>query len=91
MSNTLVSWVLLVGGSGLIGVLLTLWAKPRVALWLSGLVPWCFFLALNVYWEFQGPEKELLQGTWIPFQVALGTLAAASGLLGNWLTRRTRS
>ncbi len=90
MDEGLLYAVILFGGSTLVGVLFAWTVRHRIALVLSGLLPWCIFLALNLYSEFRGSERELLQGTWMFFQVTLGTLAAASGLLGYSLAKKAK-
>ncbi len=90
MSSTLVLWVFLLGMPALFGVLLSLWFGHRAGLLLSGLAPWCIFLAFNLYSNYRGPEKALLQGEWVFFQITLGTLVALSGLLGYWLTEKAK-
>ena len=57
-------------------------SKRSIGIVLSISVPWTVFLGLNLYSEYHGADRELMQGIWKFFQATLGTLVVFLALVG---------
>ncbi len=88
MNETAMIRTVVLAGPCLFGAICALRLHRRIAYLMAGLVPWCVFLAFNLYAEFYGLEQELLKGTWWLFQLTIGTLVAMIGLFSCWLVNK---
>ena len=79
--SVLLIWVLIIVSSILIGGACALKLKKRQALVSSALIPWAIFLVINLYGQYNSPDKEILQDTWVFFQLSIGSLVAIFGLV----------
>ncbi len=84
-------WMLVFIGPLLVGAACGLMLPKKPALIASVVLPWTLVLIFNLYTEYYGVEKELLQGTWPFFQLTLGTAAGLIGLIGRWIAVRLRN
>lgn len=75
------TWVVIFVVSALVGCACALIFKKHQALGLSALIPWTIFLILNLHGKYYSPDKEILQGTFVFFQVTIGSIVAVFGFL----------
>ena len=76
----LLIWIVIIVSSILIGGACALKLKKRQALVSSALIPWAIFLVINLYGQYNSPDKEILQDTWVFFQLTIGSLISIIGL-----------
>jgi membrane protein DedA with SNARE-associated domain len=89
MVSATAGWLFMIGGSALIGGVCALMSKKYQALILSASIPWVVFLVLNFYFEYHSADREIMQGSWVFFQIAIGTISAITGLLtALWVFKR---
>ena len=84
-------WIVVIVGSLLIGGLCALKPKRQQACILATLIPWTIFLMVNLYGEHYSPDKEIMQGTWLFFQLTIGSLTAILGYLGAVCTFKLKA
>jgi hypothetical protein len=87
-SFVVLGWLVLIGAPFLVGMLCTMFLRRRISLVLAIALPWLVFLVLNTYTSQTSPDRELLQGTFMFFQLTLGPLSAVSGAVGHWFAAR---
>ena len=63
----------------------------RQTLVLSVLIPWAIFLVINLYGQYNSPDKEILQDAWVFFQLTIGSLVAIFGLVSTVCVMKLRS
>jgi len=92
MKSALALRLVILVGPLFFGAACALAFTKRSGLILSALVPWIAFFGFNLYTEQFSPDKELMQGSVLFFQLTLGSLVAALGL-ASWsiATRVMRS
>ena len=80
-------WLLLTGGPFLVGMFCAGVLRHRVSLLLAIALPWLVFLLFNIYTNQTSPDRELLRGTFLFFQLTLGSVIALAGAGGHWFGR----
>jgi hypothetical protein len=88
MKSAVAFWLVLLGAPLFVGAACALVLTKRSRLVLSALLPWMAFLGFNLYADHFSPDKELMQGSVLFFQLTLGSLVAALGLLGCSIVTR---
>lgn len=64
------------------------YAKGHKAIFLSAFIPWSLFLIFNFYSEYYAQDKEIMKGSWVVFQITLGSFVAIMGVVSGWLINR---
>lgn len=72
------------------GISSALWCKSKRALVLAPAVSWLAFLAVNLYSERTAPDRELMQGSWLFFQVTIGSFVALVSTAAAGATLKAR-
>ena len=84
------------------GVMIARRIRSRRSLLIAAVVTWLIFLALNLYSAKYSPDRGILQGTWLFFQLTEGTFVALlaavcagctlklTGKVPNHSSKRTR-
>jgi hypothetical protein len=58
------------------GIICTLIFKNKKALLAAPIIPWLTYLVFNIYSDSYSPDKEILQGSLLFFQLAGGSFVA---------------
>ena len=80
-------WLILIGGSILVGYLTALVIRKNWAIYIAGAVPWLALLGALIYTEFFTSYAGGGASMWIIAQLFGGTIAAATGVVSYKLTR----
>lgn len=80
-------WLILIGGSVLIGYLTAMLLKNNWAIYVAGAVPWFALLAALVYTEYFTPYEGGGASMWLIAQFFGGTVAAVVGIVSFKLTQ----
>ena len=72
----------------MVGVVTAKTIDGKYSILFAAFIPWFIILIFNLYSEYYGQEKELMQGTWWFFQITLGTLVGILGAVGCWATKK---
>ena len=83
-SFVILGWLVLAGVPFVAGMLCALLLRQPVSLLLAIGLPWVVFLLFNIYSGQTSPDRELLRGTFLFFQLTLGSVPAISGAVGHW-------
>ena len=81
-------WGLILIVTVLIGGFSFYYAKGRKAIFLSAVISWSLFLILNLYLEYHSQDKEVMKGSWISFQIILGSFVAVMSVVSGWVVSR---
>jgi hypothetical protein len=84
----LILWIVIFIVTVLIGGCSFYYTKGRKAIFLSAFIPWSLFLILNFYLEYHSQDKEIMKGSWIAFQITLGSFVAIMGVVSGWVISR---
>ena len=84
----MIAWFLLIAATVVVGFCCFRFLSGWVAIVLAALLPWCIFLLFNLAAEYYSTDKEIMSGSWLGFQITLGTFFAVLGVLSGWLTNR---
>ena len=87
MSSTLI-WILIIVGSSSVGVVTAKTLSGKYSVLFAVFIPWLVFLLFNLYSEYYGQERELMQGAWWFFQATVGTFVGMLGAGGYWVTKK---
>ena len=79
-------WLILIGGSTLIGYLIAVLLKKNWAIYVAGAVPWFALLAALVYTEYFTAYEGGGASMWLIAQLFGGTVAAVVGVISYKLT-----
>ena len=81
-------WLILIISPFLFGAACARAFTKQKALTLAISTPWVIFLVFNLYSEKYGSDREIMQGTWLFFQITGGTMVSVIGYLGSWFVAR---
>ena len=70
------------------GIICTLLLKNKKALLAAPIIPWLTYLAFNIYSDNYSPDKEILQGTLLFFQLAGGSFVALFAIGVSAITQK---
>lgn len=87
MASSLI-WTVLIIGPVLLGVVAAKNLSGKYSIIIASFIPGLVFLVFNLYSEYYGQERELLQGTWMFLQATLGTLVGLIGIISYWGTKK---
>ena len=79
-------WLILIGGSTLIGFLTAMFLKKDWAIYVAGALPWFALLAALLYTEYFTPYEGGGASMWPIAQFFGGTVAAVGGVFSYKLT-----
>ena len=79
-------WLILIGGSTLIGFLTATLLKKSWAVYVAGALPWFALLAALLYTEYFTTYEGGGASMWLIAQLFGGTVAAAVGVISHKLT-----
>jgi purine-cytosine permease-like protein len=82
------TWLLLIAATVIVGFTCFRFLSGWVAVVLAALLPWCIFLLFNLAAEYYSTDKEVMSGSWLGFQITLGSFFAVLGVVSGWLTNR---
>src|SRR5690606_1108568 len=74
--------------SAAIGIACNRFNSRSLALSCSAVFPRILFLIINIGSKFYSVDRELLQGSWIIFQLIFGTSAALIGICANFAAHK---
>lgn len=80
-------WIVLIGGSTLIGFLSAMLIKKSWSIYVAGAVPWLILLTALIYTEYFSDWEKGGLGAWVLAQFLGGTIAAAIGVISCIITR----
>lgn len=80
-------WMILTGGSALIGATVALFSRHSWSIYLAGAIPWSILLVALVYTVYFVPSDAPDASMWIIAQLIGGTVAAAFGVFAFKMTR----
>lgn len=80
-------WLILIGGSTLVGYLTAIMIRKNWAIWVAGAVPWLALLGALIYTEYFTSFAGGGASMWLIAQLFGGTVAAAIGVASYKLTR----
>ena len=80
-------WLILIGGSALIGFLTAILLKKNWAIYVAAAVPWFTLLGALIYTEYFTPYKGGGASMWPIAQLFGGTVAALVGIASYKLTK----
>lgn len=83
--TTLITLIVFLAISLAIGGACSYFLKGYKAYLAAALIPWTIFLFANLYSEYYGNDRELMQGSWPWFQLSFGAMVAVLGCIGAWL------
>lgn len=84
----MVVWLIIIFSSMLVGGGCFYFLGGRRAVIFSALISWCAFLLFNLYFEFFSRDKEIMQGSWLLFQLVLGPFVVLVSIVSGWLLNK---
>lgn len=84
----MIFWFVIVMSAIAIGTASFYFLEGKKAGILAALTPWTIFLIFNLYSELYSLDRDVVHGSWLFFQVFIGSLLAIIGIISGFLIKK---